>query len=148
VHDQQLGSGSFASFYFPLLYGFVTSTMAVVVLVLMRKLVSLVYYKSNGRTKISEDSLQDLLRKFERSFIKGAISGVCMASTATGLIVSFAVLPIILTLLSCYVTLLSCYVVFCCCDRGNDDDDEEHEQTSEEDLHIRSSDGYRNCMVV
>jgi hypothetical protein len=113
--------------------------MAVVVLVLMRKLVSLVYYKSNGRTKISEDSLQDLLRKFERSFIKGAISGVCMASTATGpLIVSFAG----------YVTLLSCYVFFCCCDRGNDDDDEVHEQASEEDLHIRSSDGYRNCMVV
>jgi uncharacterized membrane protein len=125
----------------PLLYGFVMSTMVVVVLVCIRKLLLLLYYKSNGRTKKSEDSQQDFLRKFERRFITGAICGACMASAATGLIGSIIVYPIILT-------WLSCYVFFCCCDSGNIDDDEENEQTSEDGLHIRSSGGYQNCMVV
>jgi uncharacterized membrane protein len=125
----------------PVLYGFVMSTMVVVVLVCIRKLVLLVYIKSNGRTKKSEDAQQDFLRKFERRFITGAICGACMVSAATSLIGSIIVYPIILT-------WLSCYVFFCCCDSGNDDDDEENEQTSEDDLHIRSSGGYQNCMVV
>jgi hypothetical protein len=133
----------------PLLCGFGASTMAVVVVVLvfMCKRVSSVMYDnmSNGGTQISEDdSLQDLLRKFECSFIKGAICGVCMASgAATCLLVSWIVFPLMLT-------WLSCFVFFCCCDSGNDDDkdDEENEKTSEEDFHIQSSDGYQNCMVV
>jgi hypothetical protein len=111
----------------PLLYGFGTSTMAVavavVVLVFMCKRVSSVYYNlSNGRTQISEDSLQDLLRKFECSFIKGVICGVCMACSTTYLIVEqqLAVVPIIFT-------LLYCCVLFCCVDSGNDD--EEDQQT-------------------
>jgi hypothetical protein len=123
-----------------LLYGFGTSIMAVVVLVFMRKLVSSVYYMRNGRTKISEDSLQYLLRKYEYSIFMGALVGVGVASAATGRGIMF---PLIFT-------WLSCYVFFCCFDSCNDnhDDDEENEQTYEEDFHTQSSGGYQNCMVV
>jgi hypothetical protein len=134
----------------PLLYSAVTSTMALIVLALIRNVVSISYYQESRSKKAEDVALQDLLRKLEGSFVVGALSGVCMAWVTTDLIFAqrqLTVVPIMLTMK--YYIFFYFYHSSNNPDNPDNNDNNNHEaEQAAEGLFIRSSGGYRNAMVV
>jgi hypothetical protein len=95
---------------FSLLWSLFTSTVAIVILGLLRNLISITYHAIRLN---SEELLEEMVLHVECSFVVGTLVGVCLAWTTTDIVLGMQA-QILYSLVTLGIALLWCQVMLKC----------------------------------
>ena len=110
--------------WFSLIWSFLTSAMAIVILAFLRGIVSLTYFSI---LKESSDILEEMVLHLECRFVVGALIGVCVAWTVTDAVMGMTT-QIIYSAVTLAISLVWCRVMMSCLSNSDQDDEEDEEE--------------------